>query len=88
MYAALGRVLEDARKSANVSVNEIARQAVMDKSTLYRLETGRLIAAPRHLAEILTAYAVATSTPEAELLARWGAETARQSRDGRRPPSR
>lgn len=88
MYDALGLILEQARLGADVSINDVARRAEMDKSTIWRLETGRLVAAPRNLAEILTAYSTATSVPEAELLARWGAEVARQSRGPRRQPKR
>ena len=80
MYAALGRVLLDAREAQGAPQSRIADLAGISQSNVSRLERGLLVDAPRRLAEIIAAYAEATGVSENELLSRWGAEYAEQLR--------
>ena len=88
MYAALGRVLLDARDAQGAPQSRIADLAGVSQSNISRLERGLLVEAPDKLAEIITAYAQATGVSEAELLSRWGAEYARWLRAQRRRKGR
>lgn len=88
MYGELGLVLRDAREEYGITQKKISELAGVDQSNISRLEAGRLTDAPRNLREIIAAYSRATSIAEAELLSRWGAEVARESRRRRHPRGR